>query len=144
MSDELRALRTTKNIPVKDMVEVVKPLYPKYDKTVQSKCENGDAYGVQLRDDAMEALYKAFDPEALARKRKKKDHHKLTCRIACRLDDATYMKLISLIRQDGFLTVQDWIKDQVLRYLKKKGVSVDAGTGSPDNSKLRALRLSGR
>ena len=49
MAEELRELRLSKQIPAKDMVAVVQAIYPKYDKTVQSKCENGDAYGVSLR-----------------------------------------------------------------------------------------------
>ena len=48
MAEELRELRLSKQIPAKDMVAVVQAIYPKYDKTVQSKCENGDAYGVSL------------------------------------------------------------------------------------------------
>ena len=55
MAEELRALRLSKQIPAKDMVAVVQAIYPKYDKTVQSKCENGDAYGVSLRPDALRA-----------------------------------------------------------------------------------------
>ena len=39
------------------MVAVVQGLYPKYDKAMQSKCENGDDYGISLRPDAMRALY---------------------------------------------------------------------------------------
>ena len=53
MAEELRELRLSKQIPAKDMVAVVQAIYPKYDKTVQSKCENGDAYGVSLRPDPM-------------------------------------------------------------------------------------------
>ena len=60
MAEELRELRVTKQIPAKDMVAVVQTLYPKYDKTVQSKCENGEAYGVTIRPDAMHALYERF------------------------------------------------------------------------------------
>ena len=56
MAEELRELRVTKQIPAKDMVAVVQTLYPKYYKTVQSKCENGEAYGVTIRPDAMHAL----------------------------------------------------------------------------------------
>ena len=52
MAEELRELRLSKQIPAKDMVAVVQAIYPKYDKTVQSKCENGDAYGVSLRPDS--------------------------------------------------------------------------------------------
>ena len=59
MAEELRELRLSKQIPAKDMVAVVQAIYPKYDKTVQSKCENGEAYGVSLRPDAMAALYGA-------------------------------------------------------------------------------------
>ena len=119
MSDELRELRLSKNIPVKDMVEVLKPLYPKYDKTVQSKCENGDAYGVQLRPDAMAALYKAFDPDALTKKRKSKDQHRLTCRVSCRLETEEYVKLKRLVEAEGYGTMQDWLTAKIREYIKE-------------------------
>ncbi len=91
MAEELRELRLSKQIPAKDMVAVVQAIYPKYDKTVQSKCENGDAYGVSLRPDAMAALYAHFAPElAEGRKTAKKDAHRLTCRISARLETADY------------------------------------------------------
>ena len=35
--NELRALRIDLGLPAKDMVAVVQGLYPKYDKTMQSK-----------------------------------------------------------------------------------------------------------
>lgn len=73
VAEELRELRLSKQIPAKDMVAVVQAIYPKYDKTVQSKCENGEAYGVSLRPDAMAALYAHFAPElARAAKRSKR------------------------------------------------------------------------
>ena len=91
MAEELRELRLSKQIPAKDMVAVVQAIYPKYDKTVQSKCENGDAYGVSLRPDAMAALYAHFAPELVeSRKTAKKDAHRLTCRISARLETADY------------------------------------------------------
>ena len=121
MSDELRSLRLAKNLPVRDMVEVIKPIYPKFDKTIQSKCENGDAYGIELRKDAMEALYIAFDPEGLIKKRKKKDFHRLNCRISCRLEDAEYEKLKRLVEAAGYPTMQDWLSAMVRQYLQKAG-----------------------
>lgn len=42
--NELRSLRIELGLPARDMVAVVQGLYPKYDKTMQSKCENGDDY----------------------------------------------------------------------------------------------------
>lgn len=119
--NELRDLRMRLQLPVKDMVEVVRTLYPKFDKTVQSKCENGSAYGVLLRPDALEALYRAFDPEALeSRKKPKKEKHRLTCRISARLEDGDYKALQQHLEADGYSTMQDLLTDLVRRYLKEK------------------------
>lgn len=63
--NELRCLRVDLGLPAKDMVAIVQTLYPKFDKTMQSKCERGDEYGVNIRPDAMKALYERFAPERL-------------------------------------------------------------------------------
>ena len=119
--NELRDLRVRCQLPVKDMVEVVRTLYPKFDKTVQSKCENGSAYGVLLRPDALEALYRAFDPEALeSRSKPKKEKHRLTCRISARLEDDDYKALQQHLEADGYSTMQELLTDLVRRYLKEK------------------------
>ena len=119
--NELRDLRMRRQLPVKDMVEVVRTLYPKFDKTVQNKCENGSAYGVSLRPDALEALYRAFDPESLESRRKpKKEKHRLTCRISARLEDDDYKALQQHLEADGDSTMQELLTDLVRRYLKEK------------------------
>ena len=126
MGDNLRELRMRLQLPAKDMVAVVQQLYPKYDKTMQSKCERGSEYGVALLPDAMEALYRRFDPAALAaRERKKKSRHRLTCRISCRLEDGDYRELQQHIQADGYQTMQDWIADMVRQYIQGKA----GGTG---------------
>ena len=104
------------------MVAVVQQIYPKYDKTVQSKCENGEVYGVSLRPDAMAALYAHFAPEVVEqRKAAKKDAHRLTCRISARLETADYEALQQLIAADGYATTQDWLTAIVRRYIAKAG-----------------------
>lgn len=119
--NELRDLRVRCQLPVKDMVEVVRTIYPKYDKTVQSKCENGSTYGVSLRPDALEALYRAFDPDALeGRSKPKKERHRLTCRISARLEDGDYRALQQHLEADGYSTMQELLTDLVRRYLKEK------------------------
>ena len=119
--NELRDLRVRCQLPVKDMVEVVRTLYPKFDKTVQSKCENGDAYGVSIRPDALEALYRAFDPATLeSRSKPKKEKHRLTCRISARLEDNDYKALQQHLEADGYSTMQELLTDLVRRYLKEK------------------------
>ena len=126
MAEELRDLRIAKQIPAKDMVAVVQTLYPKYDKTVQSKCENGEAYGVSIRPDAMRALYEKFAPERLeAPKRTRHGQHRLTCRISCRLENEDYEALQQLIKASGYATVQDWLTG-IVRELIGKGVTPNA------------------
>lgn len=122
MAEELKELRMSKQIAAKDMVAVVRTLYPKYDKTIQSKCENGNVYGVSLRHDAMAALYAHFAPELAERRRAaKKDAHRLTCRISARLETADYEALQQLIAAAGYATTQDWLTVIVRRYIAKAG-----------------------
>lgn len=118
MSLDLKKLRLEKNIPAKDMVFVVKELYPKYDKTVQSKCENGKAYGVCLLPDAEDAIRDKFAPEL--KTKRKKDTHRLTCRISCRLENEVYEELQRNVKSEGYSTMQDWLTDVVNRYNRNK------------------------
>lgn len=132
MSDELRALRLSKNIPGRDMVDIVKPLYPKFDKTILSKCENGDAYGVDLRKDALNALYKHFDPEGKM-KPKKKDAHRLNCRISCRLETELYNKLVQMLEGSPYKTMQELLTAVITEYIRKAGDTY--GTGNTRSSR---------
>lgn len=120
MGNRLRDLRLSQSLASQEMVDTVREIYPKYDKPLQSKCESSDVYGVELRRDALKALYMKYDPEGWKKRQKAADGHRLTCRISCRLDDETYKRLIGQIRQDGFKTVQDWIEDQVLAYINAR------------------------
>lgn len=120
MPNELSALRADKKLSGKEMVEVVQESYPKFDKTLLSKCENGDAYGVDLRKDAKEALYQRFDPEGLARRKGKKDGHRLICRISCRLENEDYEKLKLLVTRAGYLTMQELLTSLVLDYIRRE------------------------
>lgn len=121
MHEELRELRIDKQLPAKEMVSVVKEIYPKYDKTMQSKCERGNEYGIQIRQDALEALYTKFDPEKLKKDiNKKGDGHKLKCRISCRLPDKAYSELQQFIKEDGYKTTQDWLTYIVEKYIENK------------------------
>lgn len=118
--NKLRELRLSKNIPAKEMVAVVQKIYPKFDKTQLSKCESG-AYGAELPEDAMQALYTAFAPELLTpKKRRHSGRNRLTCRISARLEDDVYSELQQRIRADGYETMQSWLSYVVQRYLKER------------------------
>ena len=115
--NSLVTLRLVKNLPVRDMVEVVRVLYPKYDKIIQSKCEHGDEYGVQIRPDAFQALMEKFAPEIV--KRRARDKKRNTGRIQVRLTEVVAAKLRKALEEDG-TTVQAWIEKQVYAYLEGK------------------------
>lgn len=118
MPNELRCLRVDLGLPAKDMVAVVQELYPKYDKTMQSKCENGDDYGISIRPDAMKALYAKFAPNGTKVSRRKKDRHRLANRVSCRLEDADMEALQQRMEADGYATAQELLADLVQRYLR--------------------------
>lgn len=121
----LRKLREDKQIPAKDIVTLVQEKYPKYDKTLQSKCERGEEYGIDLKSDAMDAILAKYAPEELeAIKRKRRGGHRLICKISCRLEDDEYSQLIIAIKDDGFDQMQAWLTYMVRNYLKaKKGAN---------------------
>lgn len=122
ISDELRALRVTKQIPAKEMAAVVQRLYPKFDKTMLSKCEHGGEYGATIPRDALDALYAAFAPELLeASKWNRRGRHRLTSRISARIEEADYKALQRNIAADGYDTIQSWLADMVSWYNRSKG-----------------------
>lgn len=131
---DLRALRLRKNLAVRDMVDVVRGVFPKYDKTMQSKCENGDAYGVSIRPEAMNALYQAFDPDAASSGRKKKEGHRLTCRISARLEDDVYAELQRRQEAEGYGSMQELLTALVIQYLSLEKSGGDSNESRKDTA----------
>lgn len=117
----LRELRLGREIPAADMVAVVSKLYPGYDKPLQSKCERSHYYGVQICNDAMNALYKVFSPEK-ATTPKKPDIRTNPHRLVCRVSTQDYNRVKTLMQREGFSTVQDWLYSLIKKHLDAKGV----------------------
>lgn len=120
-NDTLRDLRINNKIPVKEMVEIVKRFYPRFDRTTQSKCEHGRECGIDIKPRALDALLAEYAPEQLEAERHRRDgYHRLKRRITCRLEDGEYNALTKRIREDGFDTVQSWLTWIVRNYLRKE------------------------
>jgi len=131
MAEDLRELRTSCGIQAKAIIAVVRGLgYERYDKYLQSKCERGQKYGIQLRPDAMEALLREFAPERLQAPAPsplptsvavslgpRYGKHRLNCRISCRLEDDEYATLQERMIADGFNTMQDLLTCIVREYI---------------------------
>lgn len=116
--NELQTLRLSHSIPARDIAETVQQLYPRFDRYLLSKCEAESVYGIQLKTDALKALYTKFDPDGW-KKRRKKDGHRNQFRIYCRMDAETYTELFWRIQEDGYKTMQDWIMAQITAYINK-------------------------
>lgn len=102
----LRELRINALASPKDFVLTVKKIYPKFDKTLESKCEHGEEYGIELRQDAMDLLREEWGTE------KKTENRKLKNRIACRLNDDEYEVFKAVLKDK---TAQDYLRDLLMR-----------------------------
>lgn len=126
----------------KDVVAVVKKIYPRYDKMLHSKCKRGREYGIQLREDAVKAVCVSFgipyevskepkepdkpekeDAPQEARKQRKAENRTLPCRVYCRLSEIDYNELQQAISSRGFKTTQDFLSMLIKRYLLQSSVS---------------------
>lgn len=112
---DLAMLREYSKVNAVQMVEVVRSIYPGYDKMLQSKCENGKKYGIQLRPDATRALIQRFAPEFLEKPRK--PNRKKPNRIQARLPDALYEQLQQHLQRSG-QTMQDFLEGLVSQFFK--------------------------
>lgn len=112
----LRELRESRGIPAKDVVSLVQTMYPKYDKTLESKVESND-YGITLVCDAMDEVIREFAPDLLPPK-KERWTHRLKNRVQCRLDDETYERLMATVYNEGFPTMQSWLSYRITSYLR--------------------------
>lgn len=119
MDNEVRALRLDNNLPAKEIVSVVRGLYPKFDKPLLSKCEHGDLYGVDLRPDALAALKEYAGARAApeGKKRPKAERRRKVGRCYVRLEESAYTALQRAIKADGYATMQGWFEETVKKYL---------------------------
>ena len=117
---DLQELRRKKNLSVKSVIEILRPAFPGFDKVIYSKAENPQKYGITLYYKAMDIFLMKFAPEMLEKeKRRRNGGHKLTATVMCRVDNATHTQLRAAITRDGYSSVQSWLTEIVLNYIKK-------------------------
>lgn len=138
MSDKLRKLRLKKSIKGAEVVEVVQKLYPKFDKTILSKCENGDAYGVELRRDAMKLLLEHFAPEK-AENSSLSNSNSQGYQIRCRIPKAERDKL-QLALNANHTTIQAWMSEIIRNYIERGGNPM---ADIPDHPAIRNAERTG-
>lgn len=120
MPNELTKLRRNRNIPASEIVSIVRRFYPSFDKTMLSKCENGEKYGILLKPNVMDTILDELAPESReVIKRRIRGGHRLTHRIHARLEESDYTKLQQYQKRDGYKTMQDLLADLIKKYISK-------------------------
>jgi len=119
MPSELTRLRLEHNLKAADIVEVVKRYYPSFDKTMLSKCERGEKYGVNIKPEIMNAIINELAPESRESiKRRIRGGHRLLHRVQARLENDDYELLQQLREREGYKTLQDLLSDLIKNYIK--------------------------
>lgn len=124
-----------------DTVELMRGMFPSFDKTVLSKCNKPEKYGCvlhpagyeALRNMAAEAEETSQEASPELQKPKKRFRHKLTRQVSGRLSERKYEALQHYIRLDGYETTQDWVTAQVDNYIERM-IEKYGNPGSPDHS----------
>lgn len=113
---QLRDLSERRHIPTADLVEVVRTLYPKFDRFLLSRCGHGEETGVMLRPDALKALMVRFAEDG---GKPRKDQRKRPNRCQCRLTDAVYALVRKELDRTG-KTMQDWLETLIIEHIAKE------------------------
>jgi len=118
VANPLKRLRLTTGLPASTLVQAVQANYPRYDKTLQSKCEKTDEYGIELCKGAMDTLIKTYAPN-LPQRGPKTERRSKPCRVSCRLTEADYAQLQLLIQARGYATMQDYLHQLLIRQIRR-------------------------
>lgn len=128
--NDLRTALDIADMGTREAANLLKPYFPKLDKTIISKCCAPDKYGCILHPDGFYAIGLVIGvktgvsddrPETPQKPTRTSRHgnHKFTCRVAGRLPDDKFLALQRYIRMEGYETTQDWVVAQVDSYLKE-------------------------
>ena len=118
---DINEVMITNGIRAKDIVDIVKQVYPKYDKSLQSKVERPDAYGIKLLGSAEKLVMDTLATKPHAPRRA--DKHRLSHSARCRISKTKLGRLQQAFKRDGYDTVQSgmtWLIDNYLLRRKEQ------------------------
>lgn len=120
MGNHQRDLRLRSGLKLDALADIVKEVHPNFDKTLLSKCENPEKYGVKLDYQTFKLLYQAADPEGWEKYKRHTDGHRLRKRVYFRMSDETFDRLKQQLKGDGYTSFQEWGTVLIYRYLSSK------------------------
>lgn len=114
---DLREFRELNGLKPREIVETLRPVYPGYDKTVNSKVENPEKYGIRLIEDA-EEMVKAIpskSPEMPLKTVRVAKQYQLRCSMSKTKRDV----LQQAFRRHGLMSLQAGVTYLVDRFLEE-------------------------
>lgn len=110
----LRKIREDTGAAPAKIIEIVRRRHPKYDKTLQSKCEHTELYGVELAKDSFDDVKRELTPEEAKREAWiRQGRHKLNDKVSCRLSEEDSERFREIVRQSGDGTVQTYLAGMI-------------------------------
>ena len=119
-STALRDLRTVYGITPAVIVQELRKYYPRFDRTMLSKAENGEKWGVVISEEVIREVYAAL-VEISQFDLKRIDAHRLKNRVSVRLTDYDYAALVSMKEENGYETMQEFLTTMI-RKVTKEGI----------------------
>lgn len=120
VNSRLKAYREAVGASPADIVAILTARFAKYDKTLQSKCENTDKYGIEPCKEAFDLLDTHF------KRTKRATRHRRQKRVMCRLSDEDYADFKAAIEESSYPTMQAYMERSIKRFIKrKKGTTND-------------------
>lgn len=115
---DIRKFEEEHGLKPKDIINVARDIYPKYDKVIHCHVKNPEQYGVRWVDDLERAVIEAFsDKPPVPRKQ---EHRSKPYRMQVRLSKRSYEILQRRFEADGFDTVQAGLAFIIGRYIKEE------------------------
>ena len=116
VTNPLKRLRLTTGLPASTLVQAVRTNYPRYDNSLQSKCEKTDEYGVELCKEAMNALI-VYAPD-LPKRGPKTERRSKPCRVS-QADRSRLRAVANLIQAKGHANMQDYLHQLIIRQIRR-------------------------
>lgn len=132
----LRAYVEQTNAMAKDVAQVLKDEFPKFNRQLLTQCQAPEKYGVIIHPNGLAIIKAAYnlgetqtvgsteEKSEPAQKPKKKQRRKLPRAITLRMTTKDYQKLARRVKEDGFTSVQAWLYIRVSELLKEVPDSV--------------------
>lgn len=129
-------LRLEAGLSQKELSNLMRLKFPRYNKGVQSMVENPKDYGVKWTSEAEQYAAEAFRTPS-------KDTHRKRYSLRCRVTESRYAKVKLLIEQEGrFATVQDWLDHLIDSWIRQKETAALSSTEYDGKENLTTANIS--